>query len=400
MNRDRPFTAAEYAQRQDLVRDAMDRHGLDLLIVTDPANMCWLTGYDAWSFYSHQAVVVGPEGEPLWWGRELDAAGAIITTRLPADHVLAFPEEHVQSPDRHPHTDLAEALLERGLGAGRIGVEMDAPYYTAAAHEALAQSLPGASFADATGLVGRGRGPKSPREIDLMRDAARIVEAMHSRILELIEPGLPQSELVAEIQRVGTRGIGGPAGDYPAIVPLLPSGESGSAPHLTWDERPFVAGEATFFEIAGCVRRYHAPLSRTVYLGDPPQRLRRLEDASRAGLEAGLEASRAGNRAGDVATAVFDAMAARGVDRGGRCGYPVGLGFPPDWGERTLSLRRSDDSVLEPGMTFHLMPVSWEPGAAVGITETILITPDGPAESITDFPRRLFTAGGEVSAPG
>src|SRR3546814_11291912 len=83
---------------------------------------------------------------------------------------------------------------------------------------------------------------------------------------------------------LGTEEAGG---DYAAIVPLLPSGPDAAAPHLTWYDRPLKAGEGTFFEIAGCYRRYHCPLSRTVFLGKPPQHFVEAEKAVLEGREAG-----------------------------------------------------------------------------------------------------------------
>ena len=104
---------------------------------------------------------------------------------------------------------------------------------------------------------------KSETEIRYMKNAARIVEKMHARILEVIEPGMRKNDLVAEIFHAGITGVDGAGGDYPAIVPMLPTGIDASAPHLTWDDKPMRSGEATFFEIAGVYRRYHCPLSRT-----------------------------------------------------------------------------------------------------------------------------------------
>lgn len=60
-----PFERNEYDRRLAKTRAAMDRAGLDALFVTDPSNMAWLTGYDGWSFYVHQGVLVRPEGEPI-----------------------------------------------------------------------------------------------------------------------------------------------------------------------------------------------------------------------------------------------------------------------------------------------------------------------------------------------
>ncbi len=385
-----PFTTEEYADRLDRVRAAMDAAGIDVLVATDPSNMAWLTGYDGWSFYVHQAVVVGPDGQPLWWGRRMDVNGAMRTAWIDHDRMIGYPDDLVQSRTGHPHAHLADVLADHGWAGARIGVELDNYYYSAAAHQHLTAGLPGATFLDATCLVNWQRAVKSERELTYMRRAARIVEAMHQRIVELIEPGMRKNALVAEILHTGAVGAEGHGGDYPAIVPLLPSGADASAPHLTWDDRPLRTGEATFFEIAGCHRRYHAPLSRTIFLGEPPDELLRAEAAVAEGLQAGIEAARAGNRACDIASAFYAVLARFGIERSGRCGYPIGLSYPPDWGERTISIRPTDDSVLEPGMTFHFMPGLWMADWGFELTESILIRDEGPAELLADHPRRLF----------
>ena len=75
----RRFDKSEYLERQRKTRVAMESEGVDLLIVYDPANMCWLTGYDGWSFYVHQCVIIGTDGLLFWYGRGIDAKGAELT---------------------------------------------------------------------------------------------------------------------------------------------------------------------------------------------------------------------------------------------------------------------------------------------------------------------------------
>lgn len=382
------FDRAEFDLRLADTRSAMERGGIELLVVSDPSNIAWLTGYDGWSFYVHQAVVVGPEGEPLWWGRAMDAVGARRTVYMNAERVFGYDDGLVQNPDRHPMSDLAALLRERGWSHGAVGVEMDNYYYSAAAHRTLAGALPDASFRDATGLVNWRRAVKSEREITYMRRAARIVERMHAVIRERAEPGLPKNELVAEILRVGTLGADGHWGDYPAIVPLAPSGLDATAPHLTWDDKPLRSGEATFFEIAGVHRRYHCPQSRTVFLGEPPDRLRRAEGAVLEATEAALGAIRPGNLCEDVARAFNGTLNRLGFEKDSRCGYAVGLSYPPDWGERTMSLRDGDRTELRPGMTFHFMPALWLEDGGLEITETVLVTEAG-CERLCDTPREM-----------
>ncbi|MEM9780968.1 MAG: M24 family metallopeptidase [Pseudomonadota bacterium] len=384
-----PFSTEEYARRLDAVRGAMAQAGLDCLFVEDPSNMAWLTGYDGWSFYVHQGVIVTHDRDPVWWGRLQDGAGARRTVWMGDDHVRPYGEHFIQSTERHPMQDLAGLIGDLGLAGRAIGVEMEAYYFSARAYLTLRDALPGARLEDATNLVNWQRLVKSGEEIGFMRRAARISEKVVDGIIERIEPGIAKNALVAEIWADAIRGTGEAWGDYPAIAPILSSGTDAAASHLTWDGRALRAGEATFFEISGCYRRYHAPLCRTVFLGQPPDHMRRAADALIEGLSDGIELARPGNTTGQVAGALFAALARIGIDRKARCGYPVGLSYPPDWGERTCSLRPEDQTVLAPGMTFHFMPGLWMEDWGMEITETILIREDGPAECLCDRPRAL-----------
>ncbi|WP_417515326.1 M24 family metallopeptidase [Minwuia sp.] len=388
-----PFSRTEYADRLAKVRAAMDRAGIEVLFTCDPSNMAWLTGYDGWSFYVHQGVLIGPEGDPVFWGRRMDAAGAMRTCYMDEDDIHGYSDDYVMSTERHAMQHLADLIRARGWSEKRFGVEMENYYYSAKAHAVLVAEL-GSEPADATALVNWQRAVKSQTEIGYMRRAARIVEKMHARIFEIMEPGKRRNEVAAEIYKTGIWGAEHEGvsfgGDYPAIAPLMPTGLDATAAHLTWDDRPFETGAGTFFEIAGCYRRYHAPLCRTVYLGTPPDDLLRAEEAVLEGIEAGVNAARPGNTAGDVAQAFYAILEKRGIAREGRCGYPIGLSYPPDWGERTFSIRPTDKTVLQPDMTFHFMPALWMDTWGLEITEPLLIRDSGPAEFLADVPRNLF----------
>ncbi|MCF8467056.1 MAG: ectoine hydrolase DoeA [Sneathiella sp.] len=386
---DLPFSRSEYAARIQKVRQAMIEKNIELLIVTDPSNMAWLTGYDGWSFYVHQCVLLTMDGEPFWYGRQQDANGAVRTVFMKEANILHYPDYYVQSSERHPMDLLSSIILDRGWGNLKVGVEMDNYYFSAAAYVSLVRHLPNATISDATAVVNWCRAVKSDQELIYMRRAGRIVEEMHRRIAEIVEPGMRKNDLVAEIFATGIRGADGHGGDYAAIVPLLPSGSDAAAPHLTWDDKPMKAGEGTFFEIAGCYRRYHAPLSRTVFLGKPPQAFLDADKAVQEGMEAGLEQARAGNKCEDIANAFFAVLKKYGIIKDNRTGYPIGISYPPDWGERTMSLRPGDRTVLQPGMTFHFMTGLWMNDWGMETTESIVITEYSP-ECLSSVPRKLI----------
>jgi ectoine hydrolase len=383
------FSRTEYAQRLAKTRAAMEARGIDLLIVTDPSNMAWLTGYDGWSFYVHQCVLVRLDEDPIWFGRGQDANGALRTVHMSPERIIAYPDHYVQSAERHPMDYLSGIIKDRGWGRAWIGVELDNYYFSAAAYLSLQCHLPDARFVDATALVNWQRAVKSEQELAYMHTAARIVEAMHARIWEKIEPGMRKCDLAAEIYDAGIRGVPGAGGDYPAVVPLMPSGSDAAAPHLTWDDRLMRKGEGTFFEIAGCYKRYHCPLSRTVFLGKPTRRFLDAEKAVLEGMEAGLARARPGNTCEDIAKAFCAVLARYGIIKDNRTGYPIGISYPPDWGERTMSLRPGDRTELEPGMTFHFMTGLWLEDWGLEITESIAVTETG-VECLASVPRKLF----------
>jgi ectoine hydrolase len=386
------FSRKEYQSRFKKVQRLMRKKGIDVLISTDPGNMNWLTGYDGWSFYVHQGVIVSlDESEPIWFGRYMDKNAALLRCYMEEKNMLPYPEEYVQNLDKHPMDWLARnVFIEKGWEEATIACEMDTYYYTAQAHMTLVQTLWQARFVDSENLVNWARAIKSPKEIEYMKIAGRITSKIHQRILDVARVGIPKSFVVSQIYETAIDGVDGYSGDYPSIVPLLPSGKEASASHITWDERPFRANEGTFFEVAGCYKRYHAPMSRTLYMGKPSQKFLNAEKALLEAIDAGLEVAKPGNRTCDIANAVDNTMEKYGINRyGARCGYPVGVSYPPDWGERTSSLRASDQTILEPGMTFHFMPGIWQDDWGMEITESILITQTG-VETLCNFPRQLF----------
>ena len=383
------FEKEEYEIRISKVRKSMDGKNIEVLIVTDPSNMAWLTGYDGWSFYVHQCVVLSLEGEPFWYGRGMDANGAKLTVFMQHENIIGYPDDYVQNPEKHPMDYLSEILTEKNWSQKTIGVEKDNYYFSASCLESLQRNLVQANFVDSTGLVNWQRTVKSPRELEFMRKAARIVENMHARIIEVMEPGMRKNDLVAEIYHSGITGTEDGGGDYATIVPMTPTGADASAPHLTWDDQPIPNNSGTFFEIAGCYRRYHCPLSRTIYLGQPPQKYLDVEKAVLEGIEAGLEAAKPGNFAEDIEAAWRKTIAKYGFEKESRCGYAIGLSYPPDWGERTVSFRKGDKTVLEPNMTFHFMPALWFDDWGLETTESIVITDSG-METLANVPRKLF----------
>lgn len=385
------ITAAEHATRLAAVRHRMAEAGLDALLVSDPANLYYLTGYNAWSFYVPQLLLVPAAGEVVFYARAMDAGGAHRICSLPPEQIVGYPENLVHRPDVHPFDWVAERLRDRlTISAGTtIGTESDAHFYSPRAHQALQAGLAPAALVDSRELVNWVRSVKSEAEVALMRRAAVVTAAAMRAAIEVIDVGVAQYEAAAEISRAQALGDGETWGDYPAITPMLPTGESADTPHLTWSERRFADGEAVVIELAGVHRRYHVPLARTIMLGTPAPEVARLVEPVAEGMETVLAGLRAGARVGDVGQSWNDVLARAGLSKPSRLGYSIGIGFPPDWGERTISIRPEDDTVLAGGMTLHVICGMWMEGYGYELSESVLVT-EGGAQPFTNLPRGLL----------
>ena len=106
-------------------------------------------------------------------------------------------------------------------------------------------------------------------------------------------------------------------------------------------------------------------------------------------LEAVLDAARPGALCQDLEAAWKRVISRHGIEKDSRIGYPVGIGYPPTWGELTCSLRAGDETVLEPNMTFHCIPALWMDQHGLVISESFVVTDEG-AKTFADFPRQLF----------
>jgi ectoine hydrolase len=389
MSYQKSFNKSEYAARVARTKKRMREAGFDLILCQDPANMCYLSGFDGWSFYTPQCLLVHiDEDMPIWFGRAQDAKSAHITTDLPADNIISFSEPLVHHPNQHPYDELCEFIIGRGWGTTAIGVELDAHYYTARAHHHLTTGLPQATLGDNHELVNWVRLIKSESEIGYMREAGQICSQAMNRALELLRPGTPQNEIIAEVYAAQVLGLPGKFGDYTSLCPLIQVDEGTSTPHLTWSDEPLPADSLVVMEIGAARRHYHAPLTRTAHLGKPPAEVSRLAAVIVEGVDAALEIARPGVSAEQVESVWQQVLNKNGYHKESRVGYSIGLNFPPDWGERTASLRPGDKTILETGMCFHFQSGVWLDDFGAAISEPFMVTEQG-GERLCDVQRGL-----------
>ena len=380
----------EFEARLHRVRTRMEQHGFDALIVTDPCNIYYLTGYDGWSFYTPQALLVFPDEAPLLIVRKMDVAGAHMTSCLDEAQVIGYDEALVQSPNGHPFERVAEVLKQTLKGPCPVlGIESESYYFSVRAYHVLESLLPNATLKDSGFLVNWVRFIKSPAEIGLLEQAGALLTHSMMETIAAIESGVSQSVAVGRAYQSNIEGAGAFGGNYTSSPAFFLAGERIKTPHLPWSDTPIESGTQINLELMGNRLRYQCTIGRTVHVGPPPAKLRELEAIVSEALSEALAFMRPGVSCHAVADRLYRFLAKKGIHKDSRCGYSLGIAYPPTGGELTASFRRDDQTILEPGAVMHFLPAIWSDDVSIIMSEPVVITARG-ATPLCTIPRELF----------
>jgi Xaa-Pro dipeptidase len=375
------FGPEEFAKRVDAVRAAMRDRGLSALCVAGPENVYYLSGLNHQGHFAFTLLVLPLDGPLRLVARAMERP--TIAAQVPTGVHVSFRD------DEDPAVAAAEAISQVTAPGDRVGVERASMYLPLAIWERVHDGLRDLVWEDGSGIVEAPRAVKSATEVELVRRAAAISDRAVQAGIAATRPGATEREVAAEVYRELLLG----GSEHPGIPPLIRSTDLLLQEHVIGlRDRALTGGDALFMELSGSVARYHAPLTRMVYLGDPPPGTDRAAEIAVAGLEAVRAALRPGAVAGDVYAAwqrVVDDGLGHSRYRRHHCGYLVGIGFAPSWvgGSAVVGLRDGAVFVIREGMVFHVL--SWllgqEPADYV-VSDTVLVTASG-GELLTATPR-------------
>ncbi|MFT6492508.1 MAG: Xaa-Pro dipeptidase [Porticoccus sp.] len=367
---DMTFPFEEYERRLHELRERIAERRMDAVVISDPENIMYLTDYQTTGYSFFQALVVPLEDEPFMITRKLEESN--ITARTWVEITRPYPDtgDAIQM--------LVDALREFGLDKKRIGYERNSYFFPAYHQDCIHNTLTDGKLLDCFGIVEEGRVCKSPVEIAIMQNATRATEAGMQAGIDATEAGVTENEIGAAISSAMFKAGGEP----PAVMPYVTSGPRTMIGHATWEGRVVQPGEHVFLEVAGCYRRYHTAMMRTVVLGKLSASMYKAQEIMKMALDVvhnkfqpGMTVSDADNMIRNIITK--NDVGARLVTRSG---YSIGIAFPPSWDEGYIvSLKQGESAVLKPGMTFHIIPWMWgvDGDKTCGISDTIYITEDG-----------------------
>lgn len=366
------FPESEFSARRARLMARMAEEKLDALLLFAQESMYWLTGFDSFGYCFFQTLIVQADGSLTLLTRTPDLRQAKHTSTI--DNIVVW----VDRPNADPAVDLRNLLSDLDLLGMRVGVEYDTHGMTGRVARLVDNQLTNFCEAiDASYIVSNLRLVKSAAEIAKVTHAAELADLAFDAALPLIGADADEAEILAAMQSAILAG----GGDYPANPFVIGSAADALLCRYKSGRRKLSASDQVTLEWAGVSSHYHAPMLRTVLVGDSSPRHRELYTAALEGMRAIEHVLRPGHTFGEVFDAHAKVMDDRGLTRHrfNACGYSVGARFAPSWMEHQMFHAGNPQEIsADMSLFVHMIIMDSDRETAMTLGHTYLTTETAP----------------------
>jgi Xaa-Pro aminopeptidase len=346
---------------------ALPAAGLDALLVSNPLNVSYLTGFSG------------------------DSSHLILTRDRPvlvSDHRYAEQIDQecpgldtvIRPPSQTLYSATAEALTNFGLRA----VEFDGNHLTVAEWETFRDLAKTVDWKPGRARVEQLRAVKDESEVAAIREAIRVAERAFDVFRGLLRPDDREKDL-ADAMEGYVRRLGGKCSSFPAIVA---AGERAALPHAPPTARTASEGEMLLIDWGASGVFYKSDLTRTLATRKISPKLEEVYAVVLKAQQTAVGLVRPGAKGRDIDAAARAVIAEAGFGDAFNHGLGHGIGLQV---HEAPALRPNSDAVLEPGMVTTVEPGIYLLGwGGVRIEDDVLVTPDG-CEVLTHVSRELQT---------
>jgi Xaa-Pro aminopeptidase len=357
-------SAMNFLGRQKKLREHLSTTRFDALLVSHLPNIRYLCGFTG----SAGLLLVTEAGSVFFTDVRYDTQGR---EEVKGAKVIIARAAFLSA--------LGEWLgARRGRSRSRgwvVGIE--AEHLTVAERKRLGDVVPaGVRLKDAAGLVERGRMVKDDEELGLIRAAVRLGAGLFDRALEVIRPGVKESEVAAEMEYAARR-AGAEAMSFPTIIA---SGARSALPHGRATGQAIAPGGFVVCDFGVILAGYCSDQTRTVWVGAASKQARDAYEAVKEAQQAAIAAVRPGTSDGEVDAAARKVLQKAGLGRyfTHSTGHGVGLEI-----HEAPRVAAGQKEVLKPGMVITIEPGVYFPGQwGVRIEDMVAVT-DGGCEVLT-----------------
>jgi Xaa-Pro aminopeptidase/Xaa-Pro dipeptidase len=366
-------TGFDRASRLAALRGVLDAHGLDAMLVSRAANKRYFSGFRAMD-----------DEEASWPGTLFvtrDATLILADSRYTEQAEAEALGWEVVLTTGGMAQDLPPILSEHDI----VALGMEAQIVTHAEWSGLAEAAPGVELHAMDDEIAPLRVRKAPDEVDAIGRACALTDACLAHLVEWIRPGMTELEVAWELEAYFR--ANGAEGQ--AFGSLVLAGPRASMPHGVPSEARVEPGNVLLIDFGCAIDGYRSDMTRTLFVGAVPERIRRAHDAVREAQQAAFDALRVGVNGQEV-----DAVARRVIGDAGFEPYGHGLGHGIGLETHEApSLRQSRPYTLEAGMVFSVEPGIYEPGVTGIRIEDIVVLEEGGPRLLTSSPREPQVVG-------
>ncbi|NQV43814.1 MAG: aminopeptidase P family protein [Rhodospirillales bacterium] len=354
-----PFTREEYQSRLGRIREQMAVQNIDLLFLTSPEAMNWVSGYQC-EWYQAQSPMAWPATSGIAIHVNHDKFILFDTEReqILARYCTVSTDSRVFPPDsmRDGTSFIISELQAEGWLPGTVGLEMWSyrPNRVLSLRTEERFSSAGAKVVDATQLVRDLRGIKSKAEMDCIFEAARIADIGLNAAAAELRPGVTELEVYGAM----VHAMAAAGGENPAITQPVLAGNKSAAAHAMSSRRIMEAGDVVLVDCSGVFKRYHCNMARMFSLGEPDPDVKAITEKSVGSMKLLADMIRPNLPVRELYETMKGYYEDQGIwqERGYIGGYEMGIAFPPDWVGNFVYDVNSDmniDRVFEPGMVVN-----------------------------------------------
>jgi Xaa-Pro aminopeptidase len=351
-----PFPEAEFADRLKRVRQAMAARKIDLLFLSAPESIFYLTGFQC-EWYQAQSGRAFPPTSGVAIAADRDG---YIHFETPSEAILS----HITTVSkdirifplgmrRDGQTFILRELVAAGMLKGTVGLERYSYRPNPVVSDKYVAAFEGAGLkvVDATDLLRDLRRIKSPLEMKCIEEASRIADIGMKAAESAIRPGVTELEVFGEMISAMTKA----GGEFPGILPPVMSGFRSNCSHPIASRRVIQKGERVNVDVAGVYNRYHSNICRGFHVGEPPKAVLDFHNKTVGAFRIIEGMIRPGMEVQSLLRAVNDYYKDQGVLEEAYWigGYELGIAFPPDW----VGAFIYDDGITQEGETFEPMTV-------------------------------------------
>jgi Xaa-Pro aminopeptidase len=357
---------SRYQARLGRLRESLRRISADAILVSHLPNVRYLCGFSG-------------------------SAGLLF---VGTDSATFFTDSRYTIQAKHEVSDASVKIVKQGLlkAAGELlrarrslrRIAYSPAQMTVAQKQALDSTISRKiRWIDDAGAIEKLRAVKDPGEISILREAAAIVSKTFDRTRRVLHLGMTELDLAAEIERDFKK----QGAEGPSFETIVASGERSAWPHAHPTGKTIAKNELVVLDHGAILRGYCSDMTRTVFVGRAPRRIRSLYQAVLDALEAGKAAAKPGVKTQDVDAAARNVLRRAGLGRyfTHSTGHGIGLEI-----HEAPRIGKGDDTVLLEGMVVTVEPGVYIEGlGGIRIEDDIVITAHG-AEELTTSPRNLI----------